>query len=449
MPQLLHPGWTPSRLREQRTVYGLSQADLAEKIRNLELDNAPLATPEMVGRHERGTSYPGTDYRAAYCHFFRRSEPALGFRHPLPAEKESHDAAVCGEVTGIQHDERGAPEVDRRNLVGLGGLVVAAACAADLSRSIARADPDPLTLDDMEAEVQDIALTYRTTPHLDLVARLDASWRAAERLLDSRVSPRVRSRLALVAGQQAFYLGTLAFDLGDDRAARGFLALAGQHATQTRDPLLIGSVAAMRSSLAYFNGAHANAADIAGEALERAHPFTRPILAGCRARAAALAGRPAEARTALGHMQDHVWHGPVMPGPNPGNDEFAHGFLAVALAHLGSGEQAEWDARHSIELLRDSGHYVQLGGSYTALCRAFLRRAAPDPEQAADSAGRALEAMDVSPSRSVIQSTTQMWHEMAARWPDLPAVRDLGDAVVTAHTSLAPKTTTPAASIGT
>jgi hypothetical protein len=134
-------------------------------------------------------------------------------------------------------------------------------------------------------------------------------------------------------------------------------------------------------------------------------------------------------------MQEHVWQAGVMPGPNPGNETFAHTFLAGTLAHLGDGHRAEQHARVGLDAA-NPGHFVQLSGAYTTLCRAFLRRPDPDPEAAADAATRALIVLDGRPTRGAIQQTGQMWAEMRRRWPDLPAVRDLGDVVAASRRAL-------------
>ncbi|WP_163549333.1 hypothetical protein [Candidatus Frankia nodulisporulans] len=163
----------------------------------------------------------------------------------------------------------------------------------------------------------------------------------------------MRTRLTQVAGWQAFYLGLTSFDLGDDRTARKMLRLAQRHASEATDLLplrsghrsdvllLQGSIAAIQSSVAYFTGAYGEAAD----------------------------------------MQDHVWDGPLLPGPNPGNAAFAHTFLAISLAHTGRGDQAEGHARTGLALEQASGpdHFVQIAGKYNAL--AHLRRPHPEPEE--------------------------------------------------------------------
>ncbi|MBL7488197.1 hypothetical protein [Frankia sp. AgW1.1] len=51
-------------------------------------------------------------------------------------------------------------------------------------------------------------------------------------------------------------------------------------------------------------------------------------------------------------------------------------------------------------------------------------------------ATNALTVVDGTPTRGVIQRAGQYWQEMNVRWPDLPAVRDLGEIVVSARKAL-------------
>lgn len=345
--------------------------------------------------------------------------------------------------------------VNRRDTFRAAGVFALGALADDLSRRITDADPDPGDIDDAEAAVRSFAAGYLVTPHADNLAALAPEWNATEAALDRRVSPKVRARLTQVAGWQAFYLGLLAFDLGDDKTARTMLRLAKRHASEVGDLLpprsarhadvllLEGSVAAIQSSVAYFTGAYGEAADIAAEARADAHPYTRPILAGCEARAAAIA-RPDSTESALADMQDHVWDGPVLPGPNPGNAAFAHGFLAVSLANAGQGVQAEEHARTGLVLEQASGadHFVQIAGKYNSLARAYLRRPKPEAEAAVDAIQAALTVVDGRPTRGVIQRAGEMWRQMDTQWPDMSTVRDLGEQV--RHSRLALEAGQPA-----
>jgi len=404
------------RLREQA---GVSQENLARPMQR---------TRQAVSQWERGKELPDKNDVG-------KLDTALNTGGELLTLWQRARLAQRAKDDGT--DLEGVIATDRRQAMT---AALGAAAAAELSRRIARADPDPLSLDRYEAHVHRVAAAYRTTSHEQMVAQVGPKWRNVEDLLDTRISPKVRAQLTAVAGWYAFYLGTLGFDMGDDDAAIGYLRLADQHAAEAdellpaKSPLrsdvhlLSGSTAAMRSSVAYFTRAYAQAADIARQAREGAHPYTRPLLAGCEARAAALAGRPDDAREALADMQDHVWQGDVMPGPNPGDPAFMHSFMAVTLTHLGDGVAAEQHAQVGLDLEIASGpdHFVQISGTYNALGQALLRRDDPDPERAADAAMRALDAVADRSHPRTVERAGQMWRTLDSRWPAVPAVRELG-----------------------
>jgi hypothetical protein len=336
-----------------------------------------------------------------------------------------------GELVALRRIVVGEEEVSPTNRRdALRGLTLGV-LAAELSRKIATADPDPLSVDEYEMDVHKVAAAYFTTPHQQTVDQLAPSWETVERLLDTRLSAGPRKRLTNVAGWYAFYLGLANFDLGDDETAIGFLRLSTQHADETGDLLLSGSSAAIRSSVAYFNDAYDLAYDLAGPSQAEAHAYTRPILAGCTARAAARAGKSGEARLTLQDLEGNVWSGGLMPGPNPANAAFAHGFHAVTLASLGDGTRAEEHARVGLasQMAGGEGQFVQLAGKWTTLAQTYLRRPYPEPEQTADAVLRAVAALDGRYSRTVVQNAQRLSRELDGRWPDLPRVKDLGEAI--------------------
>jgi transcriptional regulator with XRE-family HTH domain len=347
---------------------------------------------------------------------------ARGLRQTEQVEQFAPDEPF---VTLIGQED--TTDADRRGFFRATGLIGAGAAAAEVSRRIARADPDPYSLDELEASIDRVAGTYMTTPHTELVPRMEAGWQDAELLLETtRLSSRSRKRITLVAGQHAFYRGLAAFDMGDDPTARVFLVLADQHADDVGDLLLTGSVAAIRSSVAYFNGRDDAAADIAARARREAHPYTRPILAGCEARAAARAGRSDQALTALADMQEHIWSGEILPGPNPGGEDFAHAFLAVVYSQIGRGELAEPHALESLAMLDGTDRFVQIFGTHRALATSFLRRKEPDPEHAAANVTKGLSVVGGRGAARGVQAAGQLWKDLHRSWPELPAVRELG-----------------------
>ncbi|WP_007506801.1 hypothetical protein [Pseudofrankia saprophytica] len=341
----------------------------------------------------------------------------------------SDDGDLCA-------DEEVVTLVDRRDLLATGLLLTTSATAlgpvsqaARISRAIAASTPDPLTLAQLQHGIHQLTTRYATTPHADLVAPIEQAWTTAEALLDSRVTGPTRTDLELVAGQYAFYRGHLAFDMGDDQTALTFLVLAGQHAEAARDSLLTGSVAVIRSALAFFAGEFTTAADIARRAQPGAHSYIVPTLASSLARALAQTGDADGALTALRTMRDNIWTGPPLPGPEPGDEETYEAFSAVTLGYLHRGDEAEPHGRNSLTLLRQTGRYVQLAGTHLALARAFIRRPVPDPEQAAGAVEHALHAAAGNDHPRTTTRAREIYRRLTANpdWTRLPAVRDLGE----------------------
>jgi tetratricopeptide (TPR) repeat protein len=78
-----HPGWNPERLTAFRMSLGWSRATLARRIRRIDpmtvAFTPPMAGELQVMRHERGWSYPGEDWQAAYSHVTGATRVELGF----------------------------------------------------------------------------------------------------------------------------------------------------------------------------------------------------------------------------------------------------------------------------------------------------------------------------------------------------------------------------------
>jgi len=325
---------------------------------------------------------------------------------------------------------------DRRQVLQTAGSLTAAEVVAVLAQRVATADPTPLDLGNIEAAVMRAAEDYQVLPdRFELRTRLEQEHLGVEALLDRRLSMTVRDQLTVHAGRYCYYLAWLTFNIGDDRAARVYSTMARHHAAEAPDPLLVGSVAELRSGLAEFAGAHEVAADIAAQARKdpAAHPYARPALAAFEARAAAQLRQPDRARAALADMEVDLWSGPLLPGPDLFGEEAAQAWLAIVLGRLGEGEAAEGHARASLTMLAATGEPFLIAGTCTALATAFLHRRRPEPEQAAAAAAQALRT---GPSRAITDKATRTWRDLNARWGDLPAVRDLGEMVAAARRAL-------------
>ncbi|WP_214107246.1 AAA family ATPase [Acrocarpospora catenulata] len=97
MKTIARPGWQPVILRQHREAHGLSLEAAGDQLRTVASRHglaAPAANFQTLWGHERGTIYPGPHYRRAYCLMYRASEPALGFRHPLPGEEPGVENSI-------------------------------------------------------------------------------------------------------------------------------------------------------------------------------------------------------------------------------------------------------------------------------------------------------------------------------------------------------------------
>ncbi len=424
------------RLRERK---GWSQQDLANR-------TGYSSSRGLLSSIENGRECPSADRAAALDDRLCADGRIKRLRAAAWAqEKIERVGLVVGPADGREtaEDAGGAEDAaegdttDRREVFQVVGGLTAGAFAAELADRMATADPTPLAMAEIGADVHKIPDAFGVLPDAHLRAQLEPAWMGVERLIDTRVSPPVRNQLTIYAGQYCYYLGWLAYSTGDDEAARAYLMVARRHAAAAGVPLLTGSVAHLHSGLARLTGDYATAADIAADARQGdCHHYVRATLAADEAAAAAWLGQPERARAALADMEAQVWAGAVLPGPEVFDEEAAHAWLAIVLATLREGEAAEGHANSSLDLLRGREKGYLVGGTYNALARAFLRRRRPEPEQAASACAAALHIVDGQPERVVVESAGRTWRELTGRWGTLPAVQDLGEQVVGARKAL-------------
>ncbi|WP_374690133.1 helix-turn-helix domain-containing protein, partial [Frankia sp. AvcI1] len=254
-----------ARFRQLQDRHGLSGVQLEARTR---YDRKNASAIRNAGR------LPARHVLQAYDDVFGTGDELTGLGDRIRAADQAlrlGELRARAEANGGQDQDGPAREAeetttDRREFVQAGALTVAAGIAAEVSRRVSSADPDPLTLDELDERLDDIGSRYTAMPHATLTPLVLGGWRDAERLLDSRLSARVRTRVTVMAGLFSFTAGRLAFNLGDDAAARRFASLAELYARDVDDPLLSGSVATLKTSIAYYTGRHTAAADIAGQA---------------------------------------------------------------------------------------------------------------------------------------------------------------------------------------
>jgi hypothetical protein len=222
-----------------------------------------------------------------------------------------------------------APVADRY------GLAAAARAAAMISREIAYADPDPLTLSEHDERLHRYATTLLSLPHGALLGPIIGDWRRVQAALGRRLSPATHRELTRVAGYLSFYLGFLSADTGDDTSARRFATLTAQFADQLDDRLLTGTAHSLDAVIAYAEGRLGPAGAAAAKATAADHPYLHGWAAALQVTIAAAGGDEPALDGALTRLRDRP---DVRALRNPGWPPFDEGreacIVADAMARL-------------------------------------------------------------------------------------------------------------------
>ncbi len=427
-------------LRRLRQGAGLTQSQLAARL-------GYAGGHTTISKLETGGRVPDADFALRAGRVLGGAEELLRCCTVAQAAALRQRADLLAKPSPGAVDERPEPPApwehdtlstegdttDRRQIL-VGGGLTAALTVQTLADRIATADPTPLQRAQIAANVAKASAARSTAPRAQLRRQLEPEHLAVEALLDRRLSRDAREELAVYAGLYCYFLGWLAQGTHDEQAAVAYATLCAHHAAETRDPMLLGAAAELRSGIAPASVA----GDIAGQAWRdpSVDPYVQPFLAAIEARAAAGLRQPDRAREALAAMEEGVWSGPEQPGPHVFDEEAGHAWMGIVLVELGQGEAAEGHARSSLRLLAGSDLPYHAAGTLNMLARACLRRRRPEPEQAADATGRALGLLDGRPSRTAIESAERTWRELTVRWGSLPAVRDLGEQVAVHRAAL-------------
>ncbi|WP_239341750.1 helix-turn-helix transcriptional regulator [Frankia sp. CiP3] len=322
-------------------------------------------------------------------------------------------------LPGPRRDRR-EDSTDRRQVFE---LAAAGVLAADTYRRWTATGPDPLTVAEIEDQVDQHAAIYTTTAHDALAPMVYRTWWQAETQLREATRLRAHRRLTVAAGSCAYMLCRLAFNMDDHTASRRFLTLAGDHAEDAEEPVLAASVAEMASTLAFYGGRYEEAARVAAEAAQRfPHPYTAARLAAYEARAHAVLGDERSTRAALERMRrDAVGLG-ARPGMAPFAPNLAEVFAGGVLARLGAGDEAEPIARAALTQTHGLGFEDQ-GHALLGLAVALATRTRPAPDEAAAVAARAVAVLADRPTFSVMVKAREVAAGLAP-WHEVSEVRD-------------------------
>ena len=315
----------------------------------------------------------------------------------------------------------GEDTTDRREFAGLSLLAIETLRRIDGTSSA-------VTLSELEDDLLELAVTFDQTPPRKLIKKTAEKWRQVETMLEGRLSIVDLHRATRLGGQLTYYLGRLAFATGHYRDARRFADLAERYTLQTSDDILLASIAALRSSIAFYTHRWDDAALIAAQARATAPSYVAARLAAYEARAQARRGRPAETAAALQAMQTGI---PKATVPKPGSAPFTAGsaamFSAVCLVSLGDGKNGERYAREAVDLI-DSGHHEERSHALLALARSHLHRDRPDPSAAVAAAQEAIAVPDGHLTSTIVSALGGVWRELQP-WESDPDVRALGQII--------------------
>jgi tetratricopeptide (TPR) repeat protein len=328
MPHLAdqHPGWRPELLRRRRIDLGLTLLVLADQIRNLNPKEVstrgftpPLASPEVIGKHERGETYPGADYRTAYCHFFQATESDLGFRHPYPHEIAQSDPPRPAAPSPPFAEDMPSPRVPSYS--GLTGarlvppltdrpegriFMTGADDTFDFIVNAERAAARPEVLDLLNRQVRALTVAFPTEA-TNLVGPLLDAQKLAFRLLDGPTPPDQARDLYFLAAIACGLLARAGVDLSQVSTAHIYARAAYLCADRAGHPGLRTWIRVEQARAAYWSGAPAEALrylELADQDAQQVHGTIATEVAVSAARAHAALGNAEAAHTAISRAAD-------------------------------------------------------------------------------------------------------------------------------------------------
>jgi tetratricopeptide (TPR) repeat protein len=313
-------------------------------------------------------------------------------------------------------------------LGGRHALIDAADAAVAAYRKRARVDP--MTLEELDQDVERFALECLGVPHAELFLQVCDDWQQVERFLDARQRLKDRARLTLLGGQLTYFLARLSFNLGDYAAARRHAVLAWQYAEDVEQPVLCASVRTLQGTIAFYAGQYEKALDLLRAARAYDTPYNRSRIAANMARAYAVLGDRSRAEQALAAMERHLVDLPPQPGDSPYTTATAMSALATTLACLGEGGAAEPYARRAVALhyapgVRDT-LFEDRGNATLNLAASLVLRRQPEPEEAARLCIEAIAVPEAQRTETVRKRAMELYRHLGP-WRTILAVKGFAD----------------------
>ena len=394
---------------------------------------------QTVERHDRQARRRATERRLALPSASVELQPT----GPVPDTDTASGASSASATLQAEPRARGreVKSANRRTAIkaitvmggvgALGGrhLLIDAGDAA-VAAYRKRAQVDPMTLEELDQDVERFALDCLGVPHAELFPQVCDDWQQVERFLDARQSLNDRAHLTLLGGQLTYFLARLSFNMGDYAAARRHAVLAWQYAEDVEQPVLCASLRTLQGTIAFYAGQHQKSLDLLRAAGAYDTPYNRSRVAANTARAYAVLGDRPRAERALAAMERHLVDLPPQPGDSPYTTATAMSALASTLARLGEGETAEAYARQAVALhnalaVKDTP-FEDRGNATLNLAASLVLRRQPEPVEAARLGIEAIAVPEAQRTETVRKRAVELYR-LLGRWRTSPAVKELAD----------------------
>jgi transcriptional regulator with XRE-family HTH domain len=394
---------------------------------------------QTVERHDRQARRRATERRLALPSASVELQPT----GPVPDTDTASGASSASATLQAEPRARGreVKSANRRAAIkaitvmggvgALGGrhLLIDAGDAA-VAAYRKRAHVDPMTLEELDQDVERFALECLGVPHAELFPQVCDDWQQVERFLDARQSLKDRAHLTLLGGQLTYFLARLSFNMGDYAAARRHAVLAWQYAEDVEQPVLCASLRTLQGTIAFYAGQHQKSLDLLRAAGAYDTPYNRSRVAANTARAYAVLGDRPRAERALAAMERHLVDLPPQPGDSPYTTATAMSALASTLARLGEGETAEAYARQAVALhnalaVKDTP-FEDRGNATLNLAASLVLRRQPEPVEAARLGIEAIAVPEAQRTETVRKRAVELYR-LLGRWRTSPAVKELAD----------------------
>jgi transcriptional regulator with XRE-family HTH domain len=394
---------------------------------------------QTVERHDRQARRRATERRLALPSASVELQPT----GPVPDTDTASGASSASATLQVEPRARGreVKSANRRTAIkaitvmgGVGALggrhVLIGAADAAVVAYRKRAHVDPMTLEELDQDVERFALECLGVPHAELFPQVCDDWQQVERFLDARQSLKDRAHLTLLGGQLTYFLARLSFNMGDYAAARRHAVLAWQYAEDVEQPVLCASLRTLQGTIAFYAGQHQKSLDLLRAAGAYDAPYNRSRIAANTARAYAVLGDRPRAERALAAMERHLVDLPPQPGDSPYTTATAMSALASTLTRLGEGETAEAYARQAVALhnalaVKDTPFEDRDNATLNLAASLVLWRQ-PEPVEAARLGIEAIAVPEAQRTETVRKRAVELYR-LLGRWRTSPAVKDLAD----------------------